>query len=50
MPGHNQMNRTILEFNGIKPVSVSSFGPIKYSGPQKREKWLAQAYAYGHKA
>ena len=50
MPGHNQMKRTILEFSGIKPVAVSSFGPIKASSQQKREKWLAQANAYGHHA
>ena len=47
MPGHNQMKRTILEFSGIKPVTISSFGPIKGSNLQKREKWLAQANAYG---
>ncbi len=50
MPGHNQMKRTILEFSGIKPVTISSFGPIKDSSQQKREKWLAQASAYGHHA
>ena len=50
MPGHNQMKRTILEFSGIKPVTVSSFGPIKDSSRQKREKWLAQANTYGHQA
>lgn len=50
MPGHNQMKRTILEFSGIKPVTVSSFGPIKDSSQKKRAKWLAQANAYGHRA
>lgn len=50
MPGHNQMKRTILEFIGIKPVTVSSFGPIKGSSQQKREKWLAQVSAYGRHA
>ena len=50
MPGHNQMKRTILEFSGIKPVVISSFGPIKSSTPQKREKWLAKANSYGHEA
>ena len=50
MPGHNQMKRTILEFSGIKPVTISSFGPIKGSSQQKREKWLAQVSAYGHHA
>ena len=50
MPGHNQMKRTILEFSGIKPVTVSSFGPIKGSSQQRREKWLSQAKAHGHHA
>ena len=50
MPGHNQMKRTILEFSGIKPVTVSSFGPIKGSSQQKREKGLAQVNAQGRHA
>ena len=50
MPGHNQMKRTILEFSGIKPVTVSSFGPIKGSSQQRREKWLSQANVHGHHA
>lgn len=50
MPGHNQMKRNILEFSGIKPVTISSFGPIKGSSPERREKWLAQAGAYGRHA
>ncbi len=50
MPGHNQLKRTILEFSGIKPVTVSSFGPIKNSSQQKREEWLTQANAHGHHA
>jgi NAD(P)H dehydrogenase (quinone) len=47
MPGHNQMRRTILEFSGIKPVTITSFGPIKDSSPKNREKWLAQVNTYG---
>lgn len=50
MPGHNQMKRTILEFSGIKPVTISSFGPIISSSKQKREKWLAQANDHGQRA
>lgn len=50
MPGHNQMKRTILEFSGIRPVTISSFGPIKTSTPMRREKWLKQAKAYGRRA
>jgi NAD(P)H dehydrogenase (quinone) len=47
MPGHNQMKRTILEFCGIKPVAVTSFGPVKDSTAQTRNKWLSRAYDFG---
>lgn len=47
MPGHNQMKHTILEFCGIKPVRISSFGPIRTSNEQQRKHWLAQSYALG---
>lgn len=47
MPGHNQMKRTILEFCGIKPVKISSFGPVKNSQASTREKWLTSAYKFG---
>ena len=50
MPGHNQMRRTILEFSGIKPVRVTSFGPVRPSTPQQRAKWLARACELGRRA
>lgn len=50
MPGHNQMKRTILGFCGIKPVTVSSFGPVKDSRPGARERWQARAFRYGARA
>ncbi|MBL1376944.1 NAD(P)H-dependent oxidoreductase [Zobellella iuensis] len=50
MPGHNQMKRTILEFCGIKPVAVTSFGPVKDSRPKVREQWLSRAFTYGSNA
>jgi putative NADPH-quinone reductase len=50
MPGHNQMKRTILEFCGIKPVSIASFGPVKGSTLEKRERWLAQVKKWGSSA
>lgn len=50
MPGHNQMKRAILGFCGVKPVTITSFGPIKGSTQQEREKWLAQVKAYGRSA
>lgn len=47
MPGHNQMKRTILEFSGIRPVTIDSFGPVKGSTPEKRASWIARAKAAG---
>lgn len=46
-PGHQQMKRLILEFCGIKPVAVSSFGPVKGSTGQQRAQWLARAHEHG---
>lgn len=43
MPGHHQMKRAILEFCGVRPVAIRSFGPIKGSKPEQRTKWLRQA-------
>jgi putative NADPH-quinone reductase len=48
MPGHNEMKRTILDFCGIKPVTITSLGPIKGSTKKKREAWLHQVKEYGH--
>lgn len=42
MPGHHQMKKTILEFCGIKPVKVSSFGPIRFATQAQRSKWMEQ--------
>jgi putative NADPH-quinone reductase len=49
-PGHNQMKRTVLEFSGIKPVAISTFGSMHGADDQKRGKWLAQATASGRDA
>jgi len=50
MPGHNQMKRNILDFCGIKPVSISEFGPVKGSSPGQRRKWLEEASRQGEGA
>lgn len=42
MPGIHQLRKTTLEFCGIKPVKVASFGPVIHSTQQQRERWLAQ--------
>lgn len=40
MPGHHQMKKTILEFCGIKPVRITSFGPIRQASKAQLAKWL----------
>jgi putative NADPH-quinone reductase len=50
MPGHNQMKRAILEFSGIKPVTISSFGPMRGASQVQREGWLAKVSALGRQA
>lgn len=42
MPGHNQMKKTILEFCGVKPVKITSFGPVRNSSPGERLLWIKQ--------
>lgn len=46
MPGHNQMKRTILEFCGVKPVKVTSFGPVRYASDKKKAAWLGKIKKY----
>lgn len=40
MPGHHQMQRAILEFCGVSPVRISSFGPVHSASDQQRRRWL----------
>jgi len=48
-PGHQAMKRATLEFCGVKPVRVSSFGSVKRSTLQKRQTWLARARQCGQR-
>ena len=50
MPGHNQIKKTILEFCGIKPVTITSFGPVRYASQKQREKWVQQVISYAKSA
>lgn len=50
MPGHHQMKKTILEFSGIKPVKLTSFGPIRHANEKQRNKWLQQVANYAKSA
>jgi putative NADPH-quinone reductase len=47
MPGHHQMKRTILEFCGIKPVKIHSFGPVRFAKPAVKAKWEITVRRYG---
>jgi NAD(P)H dehydrogenase (quinone) len=49
MPGHHQMKRTILEFSGIRPVRISSFGAVRQASAGRREHWLRQAFRLGRR-
>lgn len=49
-PAHHQMRKTILEFTGIKPVKVTSFGPVRYSSKSKRTKWLSKVSQWAQAA
>ncbi len=49
MPGHNQMKITILEWCGVKPVKISSFGPLKDSTDQQRENWRQKVIKYAER-
>jgi NAD(P)H dehydrogenase (quinone) len=45
--GHNSIKIGILEFSGIKPVKITSFGPIKSSDEKKRRQWLVEVEELG---
>lgn len=46
-PAINMMKKAVLEFCGISPVSVTSFGGIKNTDPKKREEILYKVYRIG---
>lgn len=46
-PGHNAMKKMILEFCGIKPVKITSFGSVKRSSEKQRENWLKRVRTLG---
>jgi NAD(P)H dehydrogenase (quinone) len=49
-PAALQIKKLVLEFAGIRPVTVRQFAPIKLSKPKARERWLQQAHAAGARA
>jgi len=50
MPGHWQMRRTVLEFCGIRPVRIASYGAARTATDDRRAAWLADARRRGGQA
>jgi putative NADPH-quinone reductase len=48
-PGHRMMKTAVLGFCGVHPVRISSFGSVKLSSPERRQRWLRQASDLGRK-
>jgi putative NADPH-quinone reductase len=46
-PGHHSMKSGILGFCGIKPVNITSFGPVISSNESERMKWIGKAEQLG---
>lgn len=46
-PGHNAMKKATLEFCGIKPVRITSFGSVKRSNDRRRAGWLDKVRQLG---
>ncbi|MBD2847583.1 NAD(P)H-dependent oxidoreductase [Paenibacillus sp. IB182496] len=45
--GHIVMKRNILGFCGIKPVRITSLGPVRGSSDTRRARWLEQVKLLG---
>ena len=48
-PSHNAMKKLTMHFMGIKPVKITTLGPIKNSSDQKRKQWIAKVEKLGEK-
>jgi NAD(P)H dehydrogenase (quinone) len=48
-PGHRAMKKMTLEFCGIRPVRISSIGPIKSASPAVLEDWAIKVRRAGEK-
>jgi NAD(P)H dehydrogenase (quinone) len=46
-PGHHSMKSGILGFCGIKPVKITSFGPVISSNEGERMEWILKAEKMG---
>lgn len=46
-PSVNQLKKSVLEFCGVKPVRLTSFGIIKTASEAQRKKWITKAELLG---
>lgn len=49
-PSHRAMKRLTLEFVGIKPVRITTIGPVRLSSDAFRKKWLRRVEKLGRKS
>ena len=49
MPGHHQMKKAILEFCGIRPVRIYSFGPVRSVSADRLAQWVDKARQLGQR-
>jgi len=48
-PSHHAVKKLTFNFVGIKPVRVTSIGPLRLSSPRFRENWLRKIEKLGEK-
>ena len=46
--GHHAMKNAVLQYCGIKPVKITTFGPVKNSTDYKRKLWAQKVFQLGH--
>lgn len=46
-PGHNSLKKCVLQFCGVKPVKITTIGPVKTADEKKRQKWIQNIYKLG---
>jgi NAD(P)H dehydrogenase (quinone) len=46
-PAHKAMKKATLEFCGVKPVKITSFGSVRFADEAKRKNWLGKVEKLG---
>jgi len=48
-PGNNMLKKSVLNFSGISPVSITNIGPIKKSTKEERDCWIVNIIKLGQR-